>query len=564
MPTPPPVPVPPGLSQAPSWRLTPRQLCDLELLLDGAFAPLDGFLGRADYESVCASMRLASGALWPIPVTLDVSAEVAGALHAGDALLLRDPEGFPLAVQRVEEVWELDPAATAEQVYGTLDRTHPGVDHLFARKNRWAVGGPTERLAAPRHHDSLDLRLTPAQVRAEIARRGWERAVAFQTRNPLHRAHLELTLRALAGGGGLLLHPVVGMTKPGDVDHFTRVRCYRAVLPHYPPGRVLLALLPLAMRMAGPREALWHALIRRNYGATDFIVGRDHASPGTDRQGRPFYGPFDAQALLERHRDEIGVRILPFPAMVYSERAAAYKSADEIAPGEAVVELSGTELRQRLASGREIPSWFTTPEVERELREAYPPLVRRGLTIFFTGLSGSGKSTLASALLDRLLEIGTRPVTLLDGDLVRQVLSSELGFSREHRDLNIRRIGFVAAEIGKHRGIALCAAIAPYDAARREVRAAVAAAGASFGLVHVATPLATCEQRDAKGLYAKARAGTLPGFTGISDPYEVPEDADLVVDTSELSPAEGCERIVAFLRQAGHLPAEGAGSEARG
>ncbi|MGH7337802.1 MAG: sulfate adenylyltransferase, partial [Myxococcota bacterium] len=379
-------------------------------------------------------------------------------------LVLRDPEGFPLAVLRVEDVWELDPERTAASVYGTTDRSHPGVEHLHARKNRFAVGGRVDGLRAPLHYDSPGLRLSPAECREEFERRGWRSVVAFQTRNPLHRAHFELTRQAMAGlDAGLLLHPVVGMTKAGDVDHFTRVRCYRALMPHYPEGRALLALLPLAMRMAGPREALWHAIIRKNFGCTHFIVGRDHAGPGASASGEPFYGPYDAQELAQRHESELGIAIVPFRNMVYSETRRAYLPDDEAGPEESILSISGSEQRRRLERGEELPDWFTLPEVERVLRQAYPPLAERGLAIFLTGLSGAGKSTLARALLDMLLEQGGRPVTLLDGDLVRKNLSSELGFSREHRDLNVRRIGFVASEITKNGGIAVCAPIAPYD-----------------------------------------------------------------------------------------------------
>ena len=541
-----------------SWNLTPRQLCDLELLVNGAFSPLTGFMGRRDYESVRDHMRLADGTLWPIPVTLDVTEEVASRIAAQQPLVLRDPEGLPLAVLRVSDVWELDPEATAAEVYGTRDRSHPGVGHLFSRKNRFAVGGTVEGLRPAVHYDFPNLRLSPAATRAEIARRGWRHAVAFQTRNPLHRAHFELTRRAMEEhDAGLLLHPVVGMTKPGDVDHFTRVRCYRALLPQYPEGRVVLALLPLAMRMAGPREALWHAIIRRNFGATHFVVGRDHAGPGSDATGRPFYGPYDAQELVAKHAEEIGVRLVPFENLVYSERSGSYVLESEAGSGETVLSLSGTELRHRLERGLEIPAWFSFPEVERELRRAYPPIESRGLTIFLTGLSGAGKSTLARALLDHLLEIGSRPVTLLDGDLVRKNLSSELGFSKAHRDLNIRRIGFVAAEITKNRGIAICAPIAPYDEVRKEVRREIEATGGGFALVHVSTPIEVCEQRDAKGLYAKARVGLIPEFTGVSDPYEEPRDADLAIDTSELAPQDAAGLVLSHLRRLGYIPPAG-------
>jgi sulfate adenylyltransferase len=543
------------LPDAPSWDLTPRQLCDLELLLNGGFSPLRGFLGQADYESVRDRMRLCDGTLWPIPVTLDVSAELGGRLRAGSLLALRDPEGVVLAALQVEDIWQPDRDLEARAVFGTADPAHPGVEHLLSRSMPVYVSGTLEGLQAPVHYDYGDLRLAPAQLRAEFTRLGWSRIVAFQTRNPLHRAHVELTLRAAKEvEASLLIHPVVGMTKPGDVDHYTRVRCYKAVMPSYPPGTAMLSLLPLAMRMGGPREALWHAIIRKNHGVSHFIVGRDHAGPGNDLSGRPFYGPYDAQALLREHESELGVAMVPFRQMVYVEDRDEYLPDDEVPAGSRVLSISGTEQRRRLNEGKELPAWFTPPTVAAELRRSYPPRARQGFTIFFTGLSGSGKSTLANVLLVKLLEVGGRPVTLLDGDIVRKHLSSELGFSREHRDINIRRIGFVASEITKNGGIALCAPIAPYDATRREVRKMVEPGG-GFILVHLATPLEVCEARDRKGLYAKARAGILTEFTGISDPYEEPADAEVVIDTSRYSPAEAVQRIILHLEQEGYLGA---------
>jgi len=547
-----------GARDWPSWDLTPRQLCDLELLMNGAFSPLTGFLGRAEFESVAETMRLADGTLWPIPLTLDVTEEAAARLD-GEPLVLRDPEGVPLAVLHPEDTWQIDREAKARAVYGTRDEAHPGVAHLFHRVNNVGVGGRIEGIQLPAHYDFPTLRLGPAELRRRFARLGWRRVVAFQTRNPMHRAHFELTLRAARElEANLLIHPAVGMTKPGDVDHYTRVRCYQAILAHYPQHTVELALLPLAMRMGGPREALWHGIIRKNYGCTHFIVGRDHAGPGIGSDGKPFYGPYDAQELFRQHEDELGVEMVPFQMMVYVEDEDAYRTLDELPEGARTLSLSGTELRDRLADGREIPEWFTFPEVAAELRRTHPPRNRQGFTVFFTGLSGAGKSTVANVLLTKLLEMGGRPVTLLDGDIVRKHLSSELGFSKEHRDLNIRRIGFVASEITKNGGIAICAPIAPYARTRREVQDMVAPGG-GFVLVHVATPLEVCEQRDRKGLYAKARAGIIQEFTGISDPYEEPADPDVVLDTSKLSPEEAAQEVLLHLEREGYVgPSAGA------
>jgi sulfate adenylyltransferase len=540
----------------PSWDLTARQLCDLELLVNGGFSPLRGFMTRTDYDSVCAKMRLANGVLWPMPITLDVPEQLAAKLSKGDMLALRDAEGVMLAALRVEEIWKPDLAAEASSVFATTNPEHPGVAHLLKSSHPCYVGGWLEGLELPTHYDYRPLRLTPAELRAEFVRLGWRRIVAFQTRNPMHRAHQELTLRAAKSvEANLLIHPVVGMTKPGDVDHYTRVRCYQALLAHYPHDTVKLALLPLAMRMGGPREAIWHALIRKNYGCTDFIVGRDHAGPGKDSSGKPFYGPYDAQETLIKHEDEIGMGVVPFRMMVYIEELDSFVPEDEVPQGMRVKDISGTELRRRLNEGRDIPHWFTFSEVAKELKRSYPPRHRQGFGVFFTGLSGSGKSTIANALLVKFLEIGGRPVTLLDGDLVRKHLSSELGFSKEHRDINIRRIGFVAAEIAKNGGIAICAPIAPYDTVRKEVRGMVEEGG-GFVLVHIATPLEVCELRDRKGLYAKARAGIVKEFTGISDPYESPADAEVVIDTSEVSPDEAAQRIILHLEREGYIGAE--------
>jgi sulfate adenylyltransferase len=539
----------------PSWDLTPRQICDLELLLNGGFSPLRGYMTRADYEGVCGKMRLTDGTLWPIPITLDIPEEFAKSLRPGGTVALRDVEGVMLAALHVEEVWQPDRAAEAEAVFKSTSKAHPGADQVMNRSHAWYVGGRVEGVQPPAHYDFRSLRLTPAELRAEFIRVGWRRVVAFQTRNPMHRAHVELTLRAAKQvEANLLINPSVGMTKPGDVEYYVRVRCYQELLPKYPHGTAKLALLPLAMRMGGPREALWHAIIRKNHGCSHLIVGRDHAGPGNDADGKPFYGPYDAQELLRQYEQEIGVAMVPFQMMLYLEDQDRYVPADEVPEGARVLNISGTELRRRLNEGREIPAWFTYPEVSRELQRSYPPRHQQGFTVFFTGLSGSGKSTIANVLRVRLLEMGGRPVTLLDGDIVRKHLSSELGFSREHRDINIRRIGFVASEITKNGGIAICAPIAPYDAIRKEVRGMIQPLG-GFILVHLATPLETCETRDRKGLYAKARAGILKQFTGVSDPYEPPSDADVVIDTSDVTPEEAAQEVFLHLEREGYIGA---------
>ena len=536
----------------PSWDLTQRQLWDIELLLNGAFSPLEGFMGKADYQSVCEKMRLSDGTLWPIPITLDVTEEFAESISEGQRIVLRHPEGMVLAVMTVTDIWVPDRAAEAEAIFGTQNKEHPGVFALLHQANPVYIGGRLEGLELPPHHTFRHLRHTPRELREKFRELGWEKVVAFQTRNPMHRAHVELTKRAMEETGAkLLIHPVVGRTSPGDIDYFTRVRCYQAVLKYYPQGSAMLSLLPLAMRMAGPREALWHAIIRKNYGCTHFIVGRDHAGP-KDGNGNSFYPPYAAQELMERYQEELGIRMVPFQEMVYVADYDRYLPQNEVPPGARTFSISGTELRAMLREGKEIPEWFSYPEVIAELRRQYPPRSQQGFTVFFTGLPSSGKSTVAQVLMAKLMEIGTRPVTLLDGDIVRKHLSSELGFSKRDRDINILRIGFVASEITKNRGVAICAPIAPYEATRRQVREMISQYG-GFILVYVATPLEVCEKRDRKGLYAKARAGLIKDFTGISDSYEPPQDAEIVIDTSKLSPEEAAEIILDYLRREGYL-----------
>ncbi len=537
----------------PSWNLTTRQLCDIELILNGAFSPLEGFLGRKDYEQVLSDMRLCSGVLWPIPVMLDITPEFAEGLSEGESIALCDLEGVQIAVMRVEDIWTPDKNAEAHAVFATDDVAHPGVDFLLNRVNSVYLGGTIEGLEPPVHYDFKLLRDSPSELRGRFRKLGWRKVVAFQTRNPMHRAHQELTLRAaLQNEANLLIQPVVGMTNPGDVDHYTRVRCYEHIINHYPEQTTTLSLLNLAMRMAGPREALWHAIIRKNYGCTHFIVGRDHAGPGKRPDGQPFYPPYQAQELYAQHEAELDISMVPFQQVVYVEDKAQYIPVDETTPDMKIAKLTDSEFRRRLQEDLEIPEWYSYPQIIDELRKMHPPRHEQGFTLFFTGLSGSGKSTIANALLMKLLEIGNRRVTLLDGDIVRQTLSSELGFSKEHRDLNIMRISYVASEITKNGGIAICAPIAPYTTTRRKVRDLIEPLG-GFIEVYVATPLEVCENRDRKGMYAKARAGIIKEFTGISDPYEEPENPEIRIDTRSLSPELVAHRILVKLESLGYV-----------
>lgn len=532
-----------------SIQISERSLCDLQLLATGAFSPIDRFVGELDHQRILDEMRIGSGHLFPIPVTLPVNASPE--LRLDHDIALRSSKNELLAILTIEEIYEWNHAEAARKVFGTEDPKHP----LVAEMQGWGklnLSGRLQVLQLPRYYDFQELRLTPAEVRARLEELGRPNVVAFQTRNPLHRAHEELTKRAMAQVDGvLLLHPVVGLTKPGDVDHFTRVRTYKVLAEHYyDQKQILLALLPLAMRLAGPREALWHALIRRNYGANHLIVGRDHASPGTDSQNRPFYGPYDAQLLVEQFSEELGVKVLPFQELVYLPESDRFEEASKAAKG---MTLSGTQVREEyLDRGRELPAWFTRPEVAQILKEAYPPRHEQGVCVWFTGLSGSGKSTTAEVLTELLLEHG-RQVTLLDGDIVRTNLSKGLGFSKEDRDSNIRRIGFVASELVRHGGATICAAVSPYRATRNDVRNMVGTD--RFIEVFVDTPLEVCEQRDTKGIYAKARRGEIENFTGIDDPYEPPINAEITIETESRSPEDNARLLLDYLINEGFLRA---------
>jgi sulfate adenylyltransferase len=543
-------------AQLPRIQLTLRNLCDLELLATGGFSPLRKFMGGADYQSVLHSMRLADGTLFPIPITLPVSKNLN--LSEGAEIALADQHNDLLAIMHVEEMYEWDRDGEAKLVYGTTDPRHP----LVAEMQGWGevcISGELKVVRLPKYYDFRRLRLTPTEVRARLNELGHERVVAFQTRNPMHRAHEELTKRAMQQiDGALLLHPVVGMTKAGDIDHYTRVQSYKALTEEYfDKGSTLLSLLPLAMRMAGPREAIWHAIIRRNFGANHFIVGRDHASPGVDSNNKPFYGPYDAQSLMTEHAAEVGVQPLFFSEMVYLTDEKRYEESSLVEQGHRTASISGTKVREDfLQRGRQLPAWFTRPEVAGILSAAHPPRHRQGFCLWFTGLSGSGKSTTADILTIMLLEHG-RQVTVLDGDVIRTHLSKGLGFSKEDRETNIRRIGFVAAEVVRHGGGVICAAISPYRATRNECRTMIGSD--RFCEIFVDTPLQVCEDRDSKGMYALARKGQIKGFTGVDDPYEAPHNPEITLDTVNGSAEENAERIVSYLIERGFIrPAESA------
>ena len=541
------------MGNTPSLILTDRQLCDLELILNGSFNPIQGFMGQNDYNEVLENMRLENGSIWTIPINLDVSEEFAEKIKLHEDIILKDKEGFSLAHLTVSDIWEPDFKKESEIVFRTTSHAHPGVNYLFSHTKRFYIGGKLKLISDPRHYDYKEYRHTPRQLKKIFEKLNWDKIIAFQTRNPLHRAHVEMINRAIKNkDANLLLHPVVGMTKPGDVNHYTRLRCYQSVLKHFDKGKALLSLLPLAMRMAGPREAVWHALIRKNYGCTDLIVGRDHAGPGVDEKGKPFYAPYDAQDLLIKYQNEIGIEMIKFKFMIFLPKEKIYKPIDEVKDGQDYKTISGTKLREMLDKGEEIPGWFTYPEVAKELKSSNPPLKKRGFTIFFTGLSGSGKSTLANGLMIKLLEDGNRPVTLLDGDIVRTHLSSELGFSKEHRSINVQRIGYVASEVTKNNGIAICAPIAPYEKDRLINRNLISTYG-GYIEIFVNTSLKKCEERDSKGLYKLARKGIIKEFTGISDPYEIPKNAEIVIDSGEKTPEDLVEELYVRIQELGYI-----------
>ncbi len=536
------------------WTLTDRQLCDCEMIMDKSFYPLNRFMNKDDYSSVLMKMRLSEGPLFPIPIVLDIDENFSNKISVGEEIILREKEGFQIARMEVESIWKPDLLLEAQKVYGTTDKSHPAVGYLFNKGNQIYIGGKIEKITMPNHYDYKQYRLSPENTKNIFEKNGWDRVVAFQTRNPLHRAHVEMTKKSIENlNANLLLHPVIGLTKSGDVDHFTRVRCYEHVIKKYPRNSIMLALLPLAMRMGGPREALLHSIIRKNYGCTHIIIGRDHAGPGLNSKGNSFYGSYDAQNLIRKYQEEIGIKMVPFQFMVYVPSEKKYKSIEEIQKGIEYKTISGTEMRSMLEKGDNVPDWFSYSEVVTELKQFMPPLRKRGFTIFFTGLSGSGKSTIANGILIKLLENGDRPVTLLDGDIVRTHLSSELGFSKEDRSINVKRIGFVASEITKNRGIAVCAPIAPYLVDRTSNRKLISKYG-GYIEVYVNTSLEICENRDSKGLYKLARKGKIKDFTGISDPYESPENPEVILNSDgSLSPEQLVDILYKKLIQLGYI-----------
>ena len=532
----------------PSITISDRALFDLELLAAGGFSPLNAFMSQADFKSVVSDMRLANGTLFPIPITLPIDDPP----PLDSEVALRDGRNNLLAVMQVAEIYPWNRDETAMGICGTRDDRHPLVAEM-AGWGKYNISGPIQVLPLPQYPDFRELRLSPAQTRSALQRRAAPNVVAFQTRNPLHRAHEELTKRAMNSlNATLLLHPVVGITKPGDTDHYTRVRIYKTLIQnHYDQSRALLALLPLAMRMAGPREALWHAIIRRNFGANHIIIGRDHAGPGADSNGKPFYHPFAAQELAAEYARETGVKPALFSEMVYVPSQNKYMETSELDADAPTLSISGTQARQDyLNAGKPLPEWFTRPEVAEILAEAYPPKFRQGVCLWFTGLSGAGKTTTADALNSALMEYG-RAVTLLDGDVIRTNLSKGLGFSREDRDANVLRIAFVAAEVVRHGGIALCAAISPYSSTRALIRSRFPQA--QFAEVFVDAPLTVCESRDVKGLYTMARAGEITGFTGIDDPYEAPLNPEITLDTAANSVDKNVDLVIAHLKAQGYL-----------
>ena len=531
-----------------SLTLSLKQQCDLEMISNGAFSPLSTFNNQKDYEEILLNNKLSNGLVWPIPIVLDVPDQFLKSLDKNEYISLRNAEGFLLAILKVNEFWAPDKKEEANSVFKSNDPNHPGVDYLFNHTNNNYISGELVPIQSNKYFDFTHLRKSPQEVRDFFRLNNWKDVIAFQTRNPMHRAHFELTKLAMdEHNSKLLIHPVIGISKPGDIDHFTRVKCYQHIIKYYPENSVELSLINLAMRMAGPKEALWHAIIRKNYGCNRIIIGRDHAGPGVNAEGKPYYQPYDAQELIAQYQEELEIKMVPFKEMVFAKNKKTFLPLDKIEQDDPIEKLSGTQFKEFLQQRTEIPSWYSFPEVIHELRKRFPKLHNQGLTVFFTGLSGAGKSTLANAIMYKLMETEDRPITLLDGDIVRQHLSSELGFSKEDRDIHVKRIGYVASEITKHGGVAICAPIAPYSNTRKVVRNMIDEVG-SFVEIHVATPLSVCEERDVKGLYKQARAGKILDFTGVSDPYEEPENPEITVDTSDITVEESSALILDKLR----------------
>ena len=541
--------------------LNKRQQCDLELLMNGGFTPLDGFLNEGDYNSVVEKMRLLSGEVWPMPIVLPVKEEKRSSLNLNETITLKNEENLPLAMMKLESIFKPDLVKECVNVYGSDDDNHPYVKIVMENKGGYYLGGKVTKIQLPPHFDFSEDRLTPEETRNFIREKGWERVVGFQTRNPMHRSHFELTKYAMdQGDANLLLHPVVGITQDCDVDYFTRVKCYKKLMKYYPENSAKLCLLPLSMRMAGPREAVWHAIIRKNYGCTHFVVGRDHAGPSYKKKdGSDFYGPYDAQELLESVADEIGIKLITSKLIVYAKSKETgegiYSAIDNVDKEKyEIMNISGTKQRELLRNGEKLPEWFTFPEIEEELVKEFKPKSEQGFCLYFVGLSGCGKTTLANAMKAKLQEkVSGRQITILDGDIVRQHLSRGLGFSKEDRSVNIQRIGYVASEIVKHNGIVLCANIAPFENDRKVNRDLISQYG-GYIEVYVDTTLDECEKRDVKGLYKLAREGKIKQFTGISDPFEEPVNCSIKLDGGSNIPLEeNINKIVNYLQNENYL-----------
>jgi len=544
-----------------------RLLCDLEVMLLGGFSPLEGFLTEIDYKSVVNNMRLSSGELWPMPIVYKIKKSELSKYSDKTSVILADSTNLPLAQFHISDIYSPDLELECKNVYGTTDDNHPYVNEVLSDRDILYVGGRIERINLPVHFDFGEYRLTPEDVKSEIKKRGWTNVVGFQTRNPMHRSHMELTLKSLqevdngTNTTGVLIHPIVGITQACDVNYHTRVKCYKKIIERYPKFNgsdqplAMLSLLPLSMRMAGPREAIWHALIRKNYGCTHFIVGRDHAGPSyKNKNGEAFYGPYDAHELVTKYSDEIGIKVVMSQMIVYLKSQQVYKPINEVEDKSDMMNISGTELRNMLVNREKIPEWFTFPEISQELYNDYLPNSKKGFCIYMVGLSGSGKTTLLNQLHGKLMELSNnRRISVLDGDVVRQELSKGLGFSREDRSLNVRRIGYVASEIVKHGGICMCANIAPYQEDRDHNRSLIETYGGYYE-THVNTKIDECEKRDCKGLYKLARQGVIKEFTGVSDPFECPENPEFTFESNTVEDFQkNIDNIASKLRNDGYI-----------
>jgi sulfate adenylyltransferase len=515
--------------------LDERNLNDLEMFFLGAFDPLQGYNTFENFNSIVTHGCLEDGTIWPIPFVLPVPECLltknnnSVSTHSNVFLNVRDVLGTIVARVSVVDCYKVNIDVYGQLLLETSDTNHPFMDYLHNNhRDSVYVGGNITPICPIKHFDFIQYRQNTKQVKDMIRHDHWDAVIGFQTRNPMHKSHFELTRQAVSEVQKeletsntssarvlLLITPSCGVTQPGDIDSATRIRCYQKILPYYKDLYnidVKLVVLPLTMRMAGPKEALWHALIRQNFGCTHFIIGRDHAGPSClQKNGKSFYEPYAAHALLKSFATKLKIIPILSMNMVYVPDKKQYVQENLLPPNASYEQLSGTKFRTALQNREPIPEWFSFPTVLEELKKVYHPRYQQGFCIYFTGLPCSGKSTLAKAVSARLeeRESENRHVSILDADIVRLHLSRGLGYSKQDRSVNVQRIGYVASLITYHYGIVLVANIAPYAADRLSNRRLITNAGGGYIEVYVSTPLSICQTRDVKQHYKNARLGVL-------------------------------------------------------